>query len=165
MVYEENEHTHTRDSTLSMKDKREAFLFCIIQRCAFIVQWCDSSFHIRRSPELHCDFSHSTPTHVGLGVPTSPLNPKGYGWVQEKSCNINLQSMHGSTWAESALWNFGKKRWFKDDHQHWNEKIVAVPRTLPKLARSWKLLLEELSLIKKGDLQPKRREVYYLWWF
>ena len=94
-----------------------------------------------------------------------PLNPKGYMWVQEESCNTNLQSMHGSTWAESTPWNVGQKRWFKDDHQHWNAILVAVPGTLPKLARSWKLLLEELSLIKKGDLRPKRREVYYLWWF
>ena len=109
-VWGRRTHTHKRLNT--MKDKREAFLFSIIQRCTFIVQWCDSWFHIPRSLGLHCDFSHSTPTHVGLGVPTSPLNPKGYVWVQEKSCNTNLQSIHGSTWAESTLWNVGKKRWF-----------------------------------------------------
>ena len=53
-----------------MKDKCVAHLFSIIQRSTFIVQWCDSWFHIPRSLGLHCDFSHSTPTHVGLGVPT-----------------------------------------------------------------------------------------------
>ena len=128
--------THTQETQHTMKDKREAFLFSIIQRCTFIVQWCDSWFHIPRSLGLHCDFSHSTPTHVGLGVPTSPLNLKGYVWVQEKSCNTNLQSIHGSTWAESTLWNVGKKRWFKDDHQHWNSMLIVVLGTLPKLERN-----------------------------
>ena len=63
-------NTHTQETQHTMKDKHEAFLFSIIQRCTFIVQWCDSWFHIPRSLELHCDFSHTTPTHVGLGVPT-----------------------------------------------------------------------------------------------
>ena len=59
-----------------MKDKREAFLFSIIQRRTFIVQWCDLWFHIPRSLGLHCDFSHSTPTHVGLGVPIGLVKVK-----------------------------------------------------------------------------------------
>ena len=111
MVYEKDKHTQ-QESQHTMKDKRATLLFFHYTWCTFIVQWCDSWFHIPRSLGLHCDFSHSTPTHVGLGVPTSPLNPKGYVWVQEKSCNTNLQSIHGSTWAKSTLWNVGKKRWF-----------------------------------------------------
>ena len=69
MVYEKI-NTHTQETQHTMKDKREAFLFSIIQKCTFIIQWCDSWLHIPRSLGLHCDFSHSTPTHVGLGVPT-----------------------------------------------------------------------------------------------
>ena len=56
-----------------MKDKREAYLFSIIQRCTFIVQWCDSWFHIPRSLRIHCDFSHSTPTHGGCHIPHLPM--------------------------------------------------------------------------------------------
>ena len=67
-------NTHTQETQHTSKDKREAFLFSIIQRCTFLVQWCDSWFHIPRSLGLHCDFFHSTPTHVGLGVPTALLS-------------------------------------------------------------------------------------------
>ena len=63
-------NTHAQETPHTMKDKREAFLFFHFTWCTFIVQWCDSWFHILRSLGLHCDFSHSTPTHVGLGVPT-----------------------------------------------------------------------------------------------
>jgi len=41
--------------------------------------------------------SHSTPTHRGLGVQHSPLNPKGHLWVQEESCNRKCAKVDGST--------------------------------------------------------------------
>ena len=64
--------THTQKTQHTMKDKRETFLFSMLQRCTFIVHWCGSWFQIPRSLGLHCDFSHSTPTHGGLGVPKFP---------------------------------------------------------------------------------------------
>ena len=125
--------THTQETKHTMKDKREAFLFSIIQRCTFIVQWCDSWFHIPRSLGLHCDFSHSTPTHVGLGVPTSPLNPKGYVWVQEKSCNTNLQSMHGSTWLNQLSEMLEKRGGFRMTTNTGTQNLLQFP----ELFQNW----------------------------